>query len=111
MRNDSLVGGVGRVGIQRDDQRQPDKCADELSGDEPRRRAGGDPGEGVREHATDGDRRVGVGSSGTAIGLDMTDEMLACARDNAAAAGITNVEFRKGLHRGHPAARPKHRRR
>ena len=37
-----------------------------------------------------------VGSSGRAIGLDMTDEMLELARANAAEAGVTNVEFRKG---------------
>jgi SAM-dependent methyltransferase len=37
-----------------------------------------------------------VGSSGRAIGLDMTDEMLELARANAAAAGVGNVEFLKG---------------
>ncbi len=37
-----------------------------------------------------------VGSTGFAYGLDMTDEMLDLARRNAAAAGATNVEFRKG---------------
>jgi SAM-dependent methyltransferase len=37
-----------------------------------------------------------VGPSGRAIGIDMTDEMLALARANAAAAGLDNVEFRKG---------------
>ncbi|MGH8775009.1 MAG: arsenite methyltransferase [Jiangellaceae bacterium] len=37
-----------------------------------------------------------VGPSGRAFGLDMTDEMLALARDNAARAGATNVEFLKG---------------
>jgi arsenite methyltransferase len=37
-----------------------------------------------------------VGASGRAIGLDMTDEMLELARRNAADAGVTNVEFRKG---------------
>jgi arsenite methyltransferase len=37
-----------------------------------------------------------VGSTGKAIGLDMTDEMLALARTNAEAAGVKNVEFRKG---------------
>jgi arsenite methyltransferase len=37
-----------------------------------------------------------VGPTGRAIGLDMTDEMLALARRNAAEAGATNVEFRKG---------------
>src|SRR5690348_2573474 len=37
-----------------------------------------------------------VGSSGFAYGLDMTDEMLALARRNAADAGVRNVEFLKG---------------
>ncbi len=37
-----------------------------------------------------------VGPSGRAYGLDMTDEMLALARANAAAAGADNVEFLKG---------------
>jgi arsenite methyltransferase len=37
-----------------------------------------------------------VGSTGHAIGVDMTDEMLGLARQNAAEAGATNVEFRKG---------------
>jgi ubiquinone/menaquinone biosynthesis C-methylase UbiE len=37
-----------------------------------------------------------VGPSGKAYGLDMTDEMLALARKNAAEAGVTNVEFLKG---------------
>jgi len=37
-----------------------------------------------------------VGSTGRAFGLDMTDEMLALARRNAAEAGATNVEFLKG---------------
>jgi SAM-dependent methyltransferase len=39
-------------------------------------------------------RRVAPG--GRAIGLDMTDEMLALARANAAAAGVANAEFVKG---------------
>src|SRR4051794_13209183 len=37
-----------------------------------------------------------VGPTGRAIGLDMTDEMLALAQRNAADAGVTNVEFLKG---------------
>jgi arsenite methyltransferase len=37
-----------------------------------------------------------VGAAGMAIGLDMTDEMLALARHNAAEAGVKNVEFVKG---------------
>src|SRR5512144_416991 len=37
-----------------------------------------------------------VGPSGKAYGLDMTDEMLALARENQQKAGATNVEFLKG---------------
>jgi arsenite methyltransferase len=37
-----------------------------------------------------------VGSSGKVYGLDMTDEMLALARENQRKAGATNVEFLKG---------------
>jgi len=37
-----------------------------------------------------------VGPTGYAYGVDMTDEMLRLARTNAAKAGATNVEFRKG---------------
>jgi arsenite methyltransferase len=37
-----------------------------------------------------------VGPAGRAIGLDMTDEMLTLARDNAARAGVTNAEFLRG---------------
>jgi SAM-dependent methyltransferase len=37
-----------------------------------------------------------VGPSGKAIGLDMTDEMLALARRNAAEAGAGNAEFLRG---------------
>jgi SAM-dependent methyltransferase len=37
-----------------------------------------------------------VGSSGKVYGLDMTDEMLALARENQRKAGVTNVEFLKG---------------
>jgi len=37
-----------------------------------------------------------VGPTGKAYGLDMTDDMLALARRNAAEAGVENVEFLKG---------------
>ena len=37
-----------------------------------------------------------VGPTGFAYGLDMTDEMLALARENQRRAGATNVEFLKG---------------
>jgi arsenite methyltransferase len=38
-----------------------------------------------------------VGPAGTVYGLDMTEEMLALAQQNARAAGATNVHFLKGL--------------
>jgi arsenite methyltransferase len=38
-----------------------------------------------------------VGPTGTAYGLDMTDEMLALARRNAHEAGVANVHFLKGV--------------
>ena len=38
-----------------------------------------------------------VGSTGRVIGVDMTDEMLAKARDVIEASGHTNIEVRKGL--------------
>jgi arsenite methyltransferase len=38
-----------------------------------------------------------VGPTGTVYGLDMTDEMLALARKNAAEADVSNVHFLKGL--------------
>lgn len=37
-----------------------------------------------------------VGPTGKAYGLDMTDEMLALARENQRKAGVANVEFLKG---------------
>jgi len=38
-----------------------------------------------------------VGPSGTAYGVDMTDEMLALAQQNAREAGVANVHFLKGV--------------
>jgi SAM-dependent methyltransferase len=38
-----------------------------------------------------------VGPTGTAYGVDMTDEMLALAQQNARDAGVTNVHFLKGV--------------
>jgi arsenite methyltransferase len=37
-----------------------------------------------------------VGPAGSVIGVDMTPEMIAAARENARKAGFTNVEFRLG---------------
>jgi len=45
-----------------------------------------------------------VGPTGKAYGLDMTDEMLALARDNQLKAGISNVEFLKGTIEAIPLA-------
>jgi arsenite methyltransferase len=53
-----------------------------------------DLGSGAGADALISARRVAP--AGRVIGLDMTDEMLAVARANAAAAGIDNVEFVKG---------------
>jgi arsenite methyltransferase len=38
-----------------------------------------------------------VGPTGTAYGVDMTDEMLALAQQSAREAGVTNVHFLKGM--------------
>ena len=45
-----------------------------------------------------------VGPTGTAYGLDMTDEMLALAQQNAREAGVTNVALPEGRDRADPAA-------
>ena len=60
-----------------------------------------DPGEVVLDLGSGGGIDVllsarRVGPTGRAYGLDMTDDMLALARRNAAEAGITNVEFLRG---------------
>ena len=38
-----------------------------------------------------------AGPTGKVVGVDMTDDMLALARENAAKRGASNVEFRKGF--------------
>jgi len=38
-----------------------------------------------------------VGPTGRAIGIDMTDEMIARANENIRGSGLTNVEVRKGI--------------
>jgi SAM-dependent methyltransferase len=45
-----------------------------------------------------------VGPTGLVIGVDMTDAMIAEARRNAARAGFTNIEVRKGLIENLPVA-------
>ena len=52
-----------------------------------------------------------VGPTGTVYGLDMTDEMLALAQENARKAGATNVHFLKGLIEDDPARGRERRRR
>jgi arsenite methyltransferase len=63
--------------------------------------AGLEPGETVLDLGSGGGIDVllsarRVGPTGKAYGLDMTDEMLALARENQRKAGVTNVEFLKG---------------
>jgi len=60
-----------------------------------------DPGETVLDLGSGGGIDVllsakRVGPTGKAYGLDMTDEMLALARENQRKAGVENVEFLKG---------------
>ena len=45
-----------------------------------------------------------VGPTGKAYGLDMTDEMLALARENQQEAGVDQRRVPQGRDRGHPAA-------
>ena len=51
-----------------------------------------------------------VGPTGKAYGLDMTDEMLALARENQQKAGVDQRRVPQGRDRGHPAARRSRRR-
>src|SRR5690348_260623 len=55
-------GGDGRV--QRLDDRDGERPADDLRADEAEYRVRGDPGEGVGEHPADGDGRVGEAGGG-----------------------------------------------
>ena len=52
-----------------------------------------------------------VGPAGKAYGLDMTDEMLALARENQRKAGVENVEWLRGQIEDDPSARGDRRRR
>src|SRR5262249_6959695 len=58
-------------------------------------------GDGARSRLRRRDRRHPLGQARrpdrTAYGLDMTDELLALARRNAAEAGVANVHFLKGV--------------
>ena len=48
-----------------------------------------------------------VGPTGKAYGLDMTDEMLALARENQRKAGVENVEWLRGEIEAIPLAAPR----
>ena len=52
-----------------------------------------------------------VGQTGTVYGLDMTDEMLALAQENAREGGRDERPLPEGAHRGHPAPGRERRRR
>ncbi len=59
------------------------------------------PGEGVRDLGSGGGfdcflAATAVGEEGRVIGVDMTPEMIATARENARKGGFANVEFRLG---------------
>ena len=79
----------------------PDAVTASLGCGNPTALAGLKPGETVLDLGSGGGidvllsaRRVGPG--GKAYGLDMTDQMLALARENQRKAGVENVEFLKG---------------
>ena len=84
---DRRIAGSGRAGLAR--LRQSDRAG------------GAAPGETVLDLGSGGGIDVllsarRVGPTGKAYGLDMTDEMLALARENQRKAGADNVEFLKG---------------
>src|ERR1039457_4211189 len=79
----------------------PDAVKAALGGGNPTARAELKPGETVLDLGSGGGIDVllsarRVGPAGKAYGLDMTDEMLALARENQRKAGVGNVEFLKG---------------
>jgi len=57
--DDDVVSSGSGIRVEGRDQRQAEKAADDLSGDEPRRRARRDAREGVGEDPTDRDGGVG----------------------------------------------------
>src|SRR5512133_3873725 len=81
----------------------PDKAVlASLGGGNPTLLAQLEPGETVLDLGSGGGIDVllsakRVGPTGIAYGLDMTDEMLALARRNAADASVLNVHFLKGM--------------
>ncbi|GIV78247.1 arsenite methyltransferase [Litorilinea aerophila] len=79
----------------------PEAASSSLGCGNPTALAGLQPGEVVLDLGSGGGLDVflaaqRVGPQGFVYGVDMTDEMLALARRNAARLGIQNVEFRKG---------------
>jgi len=79
----------------------PDAVAASLGCGNPTALAELKPGETVLDLGSGGGIDVllsasSVGPAGKAYGLDMTDEMLALARNNQRKAGVENVEFLKG---------------
>ncbi|WP_447980510.1 arsenite methyltransferase [Candidatus Nitrospira bockiana] len=104
----SSISGVNvdpiTSGLYRDDQRMtlPDTAlAASLGCGNPTALAELHPGEVVLDLGSGGGIDVllsakRVGPTGRAYGLDMTDEMLALARENQHKAGIENAEFLKG---------------
>jgi arsenite methyltransferase len=105
---DSCCGGGGRDPITSDlyDEAQTSGLPAEavlasLGCGNPTLLASLEPGEVVLDLGSGGGIDVllsarRVGPSGKAYGLDMTDDMLALARENQRRAGVENVEFLKG---------------
>ena len=102
----SVPGAVDPITVNLYDQRQTEGLPAEavlasLGCGNPTALASLSPGEVVLDLGSGGGIDVflsakRVGPSGKAYGLDMTDEMLALARENQRKAGVENVEFLKG---------------
>ena len=93
--------GAGLYGADEQGELPPEALAASLGCGNPLAVAELRPGERVLDLGSGGGIDVllsarRVGETGIAYGVDMTDEMLALARANAAKAGATNVEFLKG---------------
>jgi SAM-dependent methyltransferase len=93
--------GPGLYGADEQGELPPEALAASLGCGNPLAVAELRPGERVLDLGSGGGIDVllsarRVGETGIAYGVDMTDEMLALARANAAKAGTTNVKFLKG---------------
>ncbi len=96
---DSITGDLDNLGQVRD--LPPDALTASLGCGNPTALAELRPGETVLDLGSGGGIDVllsarRVGQTGKAYGLDMTDQMLALARENQRTAGFENVEFLKG---------------